>query len=206
MATRIHPTALIEDRVEIGDGTAVWDNVHIRGPATIGSNCIVGEKTYVAYDVAIGDLVKINARVYICAGVTIERGAMISAGVTFTNDRFPRATNADLTELLSSAPDENTLDTLVKEGATLGAGAIIGPGLEIGRFAMVGMGSVVTRTVGDFHLVVGNPARQVGAVCRCGEPIAKRRADGSLPDGDVVCHRCGRGFAIESGSIVERLQ
>ena len=203
MATRIHPTALIEDAVEIGDGTAVWDNVHIRGPAKIGADCIVGEKTYIAYDVAIADRVKINARVYICAGVTIQSGVMLSAGVIFTNDRFPRATTPDLAELRPSEPDEDTLDTLVREGATIGAGAVIGPGLEIGRFAMIGMGSVVTRSVGDFQLVLGNPARLMGAVCRCGEPVAKRDEHGTIPDGQVTCHRCGRVYMIESGSVTE---
>ena len=89
-STRIHPTAAIEDGVEIGEGTAIWDSVHIRGPGTsIGSSVIVGEKTYIAYDVNIGNRVKINAFVYICAGVTIEDGVMISAGTIFTNDRFP---------------------------------------------------------------------------------------------------------------------
>jgi len=205
VATRIHPTALIEDTVEIGDGTAVWDNVHIRGPAKIGADCIVGEKTYIAYDVVIADRVKMNARVYICAGVTIETGVMLSAGVTFTNDRFPRATTPDLSELRPSEPDEDTLPTLVREGATIGAGVVVGPGLEIGRFAMIGMGSVVTRSVTDFQLVLGNPARLAGAVCRCGEPVAKRSEDGTIADGETTCHRCGRGYTIESGSVLEHL-
>ena len=205
MATRIHPTALIEDAVEIGDGTSVWDNVHIRGPAKIGADCIVGEKTYIAYDVVIADRVKINARVYICAGVTIDSGVMVSAGVIFTNDRFPRATTPDLERLRPSEPDEHTLETLVREGATIGAGAVIGPGLEIGRFAMIGMGSVVTRTVGDFHLVLGNPARLVGAVCRCGEPVAKRGESGTIPDGEATCNRCARVYMIDSGSVSEHV-
>ncbi|MGI9609961.1 MAG: acyltransferase, partial [Acidimicrobiia bacterium] len=149
----IHPTALIEEGVELGPGTSVWDNVHIRGPATIGSDCIVGEKTYIAYGASIGDRVKINAFVYICTGVTIEDGVMVSAGTTFTNDRYPRATSSDLTALRSSDPDEDTLETVVREGATIGAAATIGPGIEIGRFAMVGMGSVVTRSVPEFSLV-----------------------------------------------------
>src|SRR5689334_19766088 len=88
---RVHPTAIIEDGVTVGARTSVWDHVHIRRDASIGSDCIIGEKTYIAYGVSIGDLVKINAMVYICAAVTIERGVMISAGTIFTNDRFPRA-------------------------------------------------------------------------------------------------------------------
>jgi acetyltransferase-like isoleucine patch superfamily enzyme len=195
----IHPTAIVEDGVQIGQGTSVWDSVHIRGPATIGANCIIGEKTYIAYGVKIGDLVKINARVYVCAGVTIEDGVMLSAGVTFTNDRFPRATDPDLTGLKSSAPDEHTLETRVRRGSTIGAGAIIGPGFEIGEFAMIGMGSVVTKAVAPHHLVIGNPARPVGAVCRCGQPIARFPID----DGDVDCSECGRRYAIKDHEVAE---
>ena len=192
----IHPTALVDDGVEIGAGTSVWDNVHIRGPATLGADCIVGEKTYIAYGVTIGDRVKINAFVYVCTGVTIEDGVMISAGTTFTNDRYPRATTSDLTALRSSDPDEDTLETLVRKGATIGAAATIGPGLEIGRFAMIGMGSVVTRSVPDFALVIGNPARVVGSVCRCGEP---------LPAGsEVQCDRCELAYTVTDGTVQER--
>lgn len=203
MRARIHPTALVEEGVHVGEGTSVWDNVHIRGPAEIGSDCIIGEKTYIAYQVTIGDRVKVNAHVYICAGVTIETGVMVSAGVIFTNDRFPRATTADLTHLLPSEPGEATLTTHVAQGATLGAGAVIGPGLRIGRFAMVGMGSVVTRSVQDHHLVVGNPARLVGVVCRCGHPLVSGPEDQSIADGDVDCRACGREYSIAVGLVRE---
>ncbi|HTU83294.1 MAG TPA: DapH/DapD/GlmU-related protein [Candidatus Acidoferrales bacterium] len=173
----IHPTAIVEPGVSIGRNTAVWDNVHIRHSTKIGDDCIVGGKSIIAYGVVIGDRVKINSFAYICTGVRIERGVMISAGVTFTNDRFPRATTPDLKELLSSDPDEHTLTTVVREGATIGARATIGPGLTIGRFAMVGMGSVVTRDVPDHALVYGNPARVAGYVCACGQPVAGATAD-----------------------------
>lgn len=203
MTVRIHPTALIEPGVEIGDGTSIWDNVHVRGPARIGRDCIVGEKSYVAYDVAIGDRVKINAFVYICAAVTIETGVMISAGTIFTNDRFPRATTSDLSTLRGSAPDEHTLPTLVKEGATIGARAVIGNDLSVGRFAMVGMGSVVTRTVPDFALVVGHPARIIGFVCRCGEPFIRFSAGERAADGDYTCKTCSLAYGIREGSVKE---
>jgi UDP-2-acetamido-3-amino-2,3-dideoxy-glucuronate N-acetyltransferase len=192
VTVRIHPSALVEEGVEIGDDTSIWDNVHVRGPAQIGSECIVGEKTYVAYGVAIADRVKINAQAYICTGVTIETGVMISAGVIFTNDRFPRATTPDLSRLRPSDPDETTESTLVREGATIGAGAIIGPGLQIGRYAMVGMGSVVTRDVADFALVVGNPARQIGYVCRCGERV----------DENHRCPRCGERLRLVESLVM----
>ncbi len=201
---RLHPTAIVEGGVTIGDGSSVWDAVHIRGPATtIGEDCIVGEKTYIAYGVTIGHRVKINAFVYICTAVTIEDGVMISAGTTFTNDRYPRAATSDLTKLRPSDPDEHTLATVVRAGTTIGARATIGPGIELGRFSMVGMATTVTRSVPDFHLVVGHPARTAAAVCRCGEPFA-RAADGVLPDSDdVECAACGLRYAIADNRVSE---
>lgn len=200
---KIHPTALVEDGVLLGEGTAVWDNVHLRAPSRIGCDCIIGEKTYVAYDVVIGDRVKINAFVYICAAVTIEDGVMISAGTMFTNDRFPRATTPNLKTLRSSEPDEHTLPTLVKEGATIGARCVIGNALAIGRFAMVGMGAVVTKTVPDFHLVIGHPARSVGLVCRCGEPFARFDAQQGPEDGNYTCSACARNYSVRAGGVEE---
>lgn len=205
MSVRIHPTAIVEDGVEIGPDTAVWSHVHIRAPARIGRRCIVGEKTYIAYGVEIGDRVKINAFVYICTAVTLDDGVMVSAGTIFTNDRLPRASTPDLQHLRSSAPGEHTLPTRVREGATLGAGAVIGCDLEIGRFAMVGMGSVVTRSVPDFHLVVGNPARSVGCVCRCGQRLLGF-APGSLPArADLTCAVCDRRYRLRRGEVVESM-
>jgi len=202
MTQRIHPTAIIEPGVTLGAGVSVWDSVHIRRGAVLGDQCIVGEKTYIAYDVRIGHRVKLNAMVYVCYGVTIEDGVMVSAGTVFTNDVFPRATTPDLTRLRDSEPDEETRETVVAQGATIGAGCTIGSDLRIGRFAMVGMGSVVTRSVGDFHLVVGNPARSVGAVCRCGYPVARWPA-GRPVDQQADCLKCGRGYRVVAGDVVE---
>jgi acetyltransferase-like isoleucine patch superfamily enzyme len=202
---RIHPTAIIEDRVVLGPGTSVWDNVHIRHGAHLGSECIIGEKSYIAYDVHIANRVKINAFVYICYGVTIEDGVMISAGTIFTNDRFPRACTPDLSKLLSSDPDESTCETLVAEGATIGARCVIGSGLRIGRFAMIGMGSVVPHSVEDFHLVLGNPARSVGCVCRCGQPLAKWSAGELVSLGTIACQRCERSYSINDCIVTEQL-
>ena len=202
MTRKIHPTALIEDNVTIGDGSAIWDNVHIRHGAKIGTDCIVGEKSYIAYDVVIGDRVKINAMVYICTAVNIEDGVMISAGTVFTNDRFPRATTTNLKDLRPSEPDEETLPTVVKEGATIGAGCTIGNDLSIGRFAMVGMGSLVTKQVEDFHLVLGHPARPVGCVCRCGHPLVRfDDVDGS--EIKVDCSACSLPYRVVDQQVEE---
>jgi len=198
----IHPTAIIENGVEIGEHSSVWDNVHVRRNTRIGTHCIIGEKSHISYDVRIGDLVKINAFVYICTAVTIENGVMISAGSIFTNDRYPRAADPGLLHLNSSAPDETTLPTLVRQGATIGAGCVVGCGLTIGRFAMVGMGSVVTRSIPDFHLVVGNPARSIGYVCRCGERLG--HAAGAEPKSSThTCPRCSRSYEINGGAVTE---
>jgi UDP-2-acetamido-3-amino-2,3-dideoxy-glucuronate N-acetyltransferase len=203
MKVRIHPTAIIEEGVEIGSGSSVWDNVHIRHSTRIGEQCIIGEKSYIAYDVCIGNRVKINAFVYICTGVTIEDGVMISAGTIFTNDRFPRATTGDLKQLRSSEPDEHTLPTLIREGATIGAGCTIGNDLVIGRFSMIGMGSLVTKSVPDFHLAVGHPASSVGSVCRCGQ-LLLRFPKNCRQDGDeVACPACELKYAIKSGIVTE---
>jgi UDP-2-acetamido-3-amino-2,3-dideoxy-glucuronate N-acetyltransferase len=200
---KIHPTAIVEDGVVIGRGTAVWDNVHIRHGARLGEDCIVGEKSYIAYDVHVGDRVKINAFVYVCAAVTIEDGVMISAGTIFTNDRFPRATTPDISALRPSTPDEHTRTTLVRTGATIGAGCVVGCDLEIGRFAMVGMGSVVTRSVPDFHLALGHPARSIGCVCRCGEPFLRFEPGARISHEETACPACGRRYRVVEGGVSE---
>jgi acetyltransferase-like isoleucine patch superfamily enzyme len=200
---RIHPTAIIEPGVSIGEGTAVWDHVHIRHSTTIGEQCIVGGKSYIAYGVRIGNRVKINANVYICTAVTIEDGVMIAAGVIFTNDRFPRAATNDLASLRPSEPDENTRPTRVRAGATIGAGAVIGSDLTIGRFAMIGMGTVVTRDVPEFHLVLGHPARSVGIVCRCGHLLHRFTSEPADSTLRLRCGECKLQFDVAEGSVSE---
>lgn len=206
---RIHQTAIVEGNVRIGRGTSIWDNVHIRSGAVIGEDCIIGEKTYIAGDTRIGDRCKVNAYVYIPSGVTIEDGAMVAAHTVFTNDQYPRACTPDLTRLRPSVVDEHTRHTVVRMGATIGAHCTIGNDLVIGRFAMVGMGSVVTGSVKDFHLVVGSPARPVGAVCRCGQPLLRFLPDigvgGDAPlpgTGQIMCRQCGWQYRA-SGQTLE---
>ncbi len=202
---RIHPTALIEDRVSIGDATSVWDNVHIRHGASIGKSCIIGEKTYIAYDVKIGNYCKLNAAVYVCADVTINDYVMLAAHTVFTNDRFPRSFDIRLDGLATSDPTEETLSTTVGVGVTTGANVTIGPGLKIGDFAMIGMGSVVTKDVPPYGLVIGNPARVVGYVCACG-PVVTRLADWTArKEGEEMrCHRCGRIYGKTGTGITEK--
>jgi len=212
---RVHPSALVEAGAVLGDGTRVWDGVHIRRGARLGHDCIVGEKSYIAYDVVIGNYVKINAVVYICAGVEIGDFCMLSAHTVFTNDRFPRSGNRDLSGLETSDPTEETLLTRVGRGVTTGANVTIGPGVGLGEFAMVGMGSVVTRDVPAHALVIGNPARVAGWLSACGEPLLRGRdlaggvaagggapaAGAGGPPRDLRCHRCGRDYRFEGGVL-----
>lgn len=192
---RVQPTALIERDVTIGSRSSVWDHVHIRHGASLGHDTQVGEKCVIAYDVRIGNFVKLNACVYVCAEVTIEDGVMVSAGTIFTNDMFPRAMNKGLTGLETSAVTEETLATRVERGATLGAGVIVGPGLILGAYCMVGMGSVVTRHIPPHGLVIGNPARLIGYVCACGPRVVSLADFDTAAEGaNWACHRCQRRY------------
>ncbi len=197
----VHPTALVEEAVTLGPGTTVWDNAHLRHGAVVGSDCIIGGKSYLANAVRIGDRCKINAMVYICSGVTMGDGVMVAAHSTFTNDFFPRACVNDLSDLRSSEVDGHTTFTTVQDGVTIGASATIGSDLVIGRFAMIGMGAVVTRSVAPYTLVLGNPARPVALVCRCGRPFASLRG-GTPVDGRHECVRCSIAYDVEDGFVV----
>ena len=170
--------------------------VHIRGPGTtIGDDCIVGEKSYVAYGVRHrrpGE----DQRLRLHLHGRHDRGRRDDLGRHHVHQRpLPAGHHARPAKLRPSDPDEHTLPTIVRAGTTIGARATIGPGIELGRFSMVGMAAAVTRSVPDFHLVVGHPARTVAAVCRCGEPFL-RAVDGLLPDADAVeCGACGLATA-----------
>jgi len=180
---KIHPTADVSPLAEIGDETRIWHEAQVRERARIGRECILGKGVYVDFGVQIGDRVKIQNRASVYHGVTLECGVFVGPHVIFTNDRFPRAITPD--GQLKSDSDWEVGETLVKEGASIGAGSIILPGVTIGRFAMIGAGSLVTHDVVDFAIVFGNPARQWGFACCCGRPL-------SFHDEGWVCRACGR--------------
>lgn len=171
MTTYIHPTAEIAQDATIGEGTRIWHHAQIRNGAIIGQQCIIGKGAYIDSGVTIGHNVKIQNYVSIFHGVTLEDGIFVGPHVCFTNDLHPRAINPDGT--LKGADDWVVAKTLVQSGASLGANSTIVCGITIGKWAMVGAGSVVTRNVPDYGLVLGNPARLHGFVCPCGHTLVQ---------------------------------
>ena len=176
MGTRVHPTSLVSEKAEIGDGTQIWLFCQVRENVRIGKGCIFGKGVYVDTGVTIGNNVKIQNNASIYTGVTIEDGVFVGPHVCFTNDKVPRAVNPDMS--LKSLEDWHITPTLVKAGAALGANSTIVCGVTIGKWSMVASGAVVTKDVPDHALVMGNPARLVGWVCACGKRVEL------LPEGD----------------------
>jgi UDP-2-acetamido-3-amino-2,3-dideoxy-glucuronate N-acetyltransferase len=160
----IHPAAHVSEGARIGAGTKIWINAQVREGASIGEHCIIGKDTYIDTEVRIGSRVKIQNGVSVYHGVTIEDDVFVGPNATFTNDLVPRAFNADWA----------ITPTAIRRGSSIGANATIVCGHSVGKYAMVGAGSVVTRDVPDHALVVGNPARIVGYVCHCGERLDER--------------------------------
>ena len=158
----IHPSATVEDGAALGPGTKVWANVQIRPGARIGRNCIFGRNSFVDVDVTVGDNVKVQNNASLYEGVSLDDGVFIGPHVVFTNDKIPRAVNADGS--LKSADDWVLGRTHVREGAALGAGTVVVTGITIGAWAMIGSGTVVTKDVPDHALVLGNPGRVIGWV------------------------------------------
>lgn len=174
--SKIHKTADVSPEAKIGSDCLIWHQAQIRERAVVGKNCVIGKGVYIDYEVIIGDNVRIQNYVSVFHGVTIEKGVFLGPYVTFTNDRFPRAIKPDGSP--RGRNDWRLEKTLVKEGASIGAGAIILPGVTVGRWSLVGSGSVVTKDIPDFALVVGVPASIVGYVCKC----AKKMVEGGRCD------------------------
>ena len=192
MTIRIHPTAEVSPKAEIGEGTSIWHQAQIREGARIGENCIISKGVYIDAGVSLGDNVKIQNYVSVYHGVTIEDGVFVGPHVCFTNDLKPRAVNPDLS--LKSADDWVLSKTHVKSGASLGANSTIRCGITIGAWAMIGSGSVVTKDIPDFGLAWGNPARLHGFVCSCGEKLGlNQKGTSSVIAG---CPKCGREIEI----------
>lgn len=187
MATKIHPTAIIDESVRIGDGTLVWANVHILGGVRIGSNCNICDTVFMENGVSVGNNVTIKNGCMLWRGVAIEDGAFIGPNVTFTNDRYPRSPRHIGFEARYDN-DDWLGRTIVRVGAAIGAGAVLVAPVDIGEYALVGAGSVVTKDVLPYSLVVGNPAKFVCWICKCTAKLS------ISPNKPVYTCACGKSF------------
>ncbi|HXX60226.1 MAG TPA: acyltransferase [Candidatus Sulfotelmatobacter sp.] len=191
----IHPSADVAADARIGQRTSIWNRAQVREGAVVGDDCVVGKDAYIDTGVRIGDRVKIQNAALVYHGVTIEDGVFIGPGAILTNDRYPRAITAE--GALATADDWTVDQIHLRYGSSVGAGAVVVAGTDVGRFATVGAGAVVTRDVPDHALVAGNPARLLGWVCACGrrllaagEPVA------AAYEGEATCGRDGRRYRI----------
>ncbi|MBF0489743.1 MAG: N-acetyltransferase [Candidatus Omnitrophica bacterium] len=179
-----HEQALVHPQAQIGEGTRIWAFANIQQGAVIGEKCNICDGCYIEKGAVIGNHVTIKNGVELFSGVTVEDDVFLGAHSTFINDRYPR----------SHRQDEWTLETtLVKRGATLGANATILCGVTIGEYAVVGAGSVVTKNVPAYTIVMGNPARISGHACRCGRKLDK----------NLGC-TCGLNYRIEENHVVPK--
>jgi acetyltransferase-like isoleucine patch superfamily enzyme len=192
-----HPTALVETR-QIGRGTRIWAFAHVMAGAVIGENCNVGDHCFIEAGAVVGNHVTIKNGNMIWEGVTLEDGVFVGPGVCLTNDRYPRS--ARLPQARERYQDRGWLvPTRVKTGASLGAAAVILPGVTIGEYALVAAGAVVTYDVPPYTVVAGNPARPRGWVCQCGLPLY-------VQDEKAQCNNCGRRFTLHNGALERRDQ
>jgi len=181
MGPVIHPTAVVEDGAVVGDGTRVWHFAHVRSGARVGERCVIGKSVFVDDGAVIGNACKIQNFVSVYSGVTLEDEVFVGPSAVFTNDRYPRAVGGGW-ELVR---------TVVRRGASIGANATIVCGVTIGPWAVVGAGAVVVEDVEAHRLVVGNPARPAGWVCRCGRVV---------PGGPGTdCASCGERLDVRGG-------
>lgn len=192
MTYQTHPSAIVDEGAEIGDGCRIWHFVHVCGGARIGKSVSLGQNVFVGNRVVIGDCCKIQNNVSVYDNVTLEEGVFCGPSMVFTNVYNPRS----LIERKSEYRN-----TLVKKGATLGANCTIVCGVTIGSFAFVGAGAVVQRDVADFALMVGVPARQIGWMSAYGERL-------SLPlsgEAETTCPHTGDRYVL-SGNCVTRVE
>ena len=184
----IHPSADVSPDAQVGDGTRIWHEAQVRAGARIGRECILGKGVYVDADVMIGDHCKIENRASLFRGVTLEDAVFVGPHAVFANDRYPRAVTPE--GALKTDADWTVEPVVVRHGASVGAGAVVLPGVTIGRWAMVAAGAVVTASVPAHAIMRGNPARIAGWACVCGRPLLE--ADTNM----YHCAHCDRPFHL----------
>lgn len=183
-----HPTAVIDEPAEIGEGTKIWHFCHVMTNSRIGKGCSLGQNVFVASKVVIGDNVKIQNNVSLYEGVICENDVFLGPSMVFTNVINPRS---------GVNRKDQYLQTLVKNGASIGANATIVCGNTIGAFAFIGAGAVVVRDVPDYALIVGNPGRQIGWMSEHGERL---HFDA---DGYAVCPGSGERYRLQNGGVTK---
>jgi UDP-2-acetamido-3-amino-2,3-dideoxy-glucuronate N-acetyltransferase len=181
----VHESSFVDEPCQIGPGTKIWHFSHVMKGCTIGRDCNIGQNVVVSPGVAIGDGCKIQNNVSLYTGVVLEDSVFCGPSMVFTNVVNPRS------EIVRK---DEYKKTLVRQGASLGANSTIVCGITIGRYAFVGAGAVVTRDVADYALVVGNPARRTGWMCRCGVKL-------EVSGASTACGACGAKYTMHGGVL-----
>lgn len=181
-----HESSIVSEKAVIGDGTKIWQFCNVMEGSVIGDNCNLGQNVFVEGGVELGNSVKVKNNISLYDGIICEDNVFLGPNCVFTNVLNPRS--------FINRKDEFK-KTYIRFGATIGANATIVCGHSIGRYALIGAGAVVTKDVGDYELVVGNPARRIGYVCECGERLQE--------DNELLCKRCGKQYCLQKEKLVE---
>jgi UDP-2-acetamido-3-amino-2,3-dideoxy-glucuronate N-acetyltransferase len=182
----VHPTSTVDEPCTIGIGTRIWHYSHIMTESHIGTDCILGQNVLIASHAIIGNRVKIQNNVSIYTGVTLEDEVFCGPSTVFTNVVNPR----------SAIPRREAFrQTIVRQGATLGANSTVICGVTIGRYAFIGAGAVVTKNVPDYALILGNPGRLCGWMCECGVRL-------HFTAGEAICWDCDRSYCLQNGHVI----
>ncbi len=181
----VHPTAVVDDPMEIGAGTKIWHFTHIMAGAKIGKECIIGQNVFIGSRAVLGNNIKVQNNVSIFDGVVLEDDVFCGPSMVFTNVFNPRSFISRKKEFRK---------TLVRKGATIGANVTIVCGNTIGQYAFIGAGSVVTKDIPSYALVYGNPGKVKGWICQCAEEISFR-------SGRAVCNTCGKKYEKDRAGV-----
>lgn len=184
----VHPTAICESK-SIGSGTRIWAFCNVQTGAVIGGDCNIGDHSFVENGVVVGDRVTVKNGVSLWSGITFEDDVFVGPNAVFTNDIKPRS------KVYHDEPDR----TLIQQGATIGANSVIIAGHTVGRYAFIGAGAVLTKSAPDFTIWLGNPARQVGYVCKCAERLP---SEDDRSDSILTC-TCGLRYRLAAGLLTQ---